>query len=183
MAYFRPLFIGIDQLINTIAGGDPDNTISSRIGYYAEHGPENQKKMWKAFAWITDKTFWPLEGDDHCHIAYHADPGENFDADKNGVGVVVLFILTLPFLILIGVLLYLGWAVGLVKQIQLDRSEAIRQRLFKTSKMLISIKEELVENPLADPALLKSLDSVVERAAEAREEIEKCIMINPETSK
>ncbi|WP_417610279.1 hypothetical protein [Owenweeksia hongkongensis] len=154
MAYFRPLFIGIDQLINTIAGGDPDNTISSRIGYYAENSPPNQIKMWKAFAWITDKTFWPLEGDDHCYIAYHADPGENFDADKNGVGVVVLFILTLPFLILIDAVLYLGRAVSLVKQIQLNRSKAIQQRLFKASKMLISIKEELEVNPLNDPSLL-----------------------------
>jgi len=30
--YFLNLLIAIDQLLNTLAGGDPDETISSRIG-------------------------------------------------------------------------------------------------------------------------------------------------------
>lgn len=30
--YFYNILIGIDQLVNAILGGDPDETISSRLG-------------------------------------------------------------------------------------------------------------------------------------------------------
>jgi hypothetical protein len=30
--YFHNLFLAVDQLINTIIGGDPDETFSSRVG-------------------------------------------------------------------------------------------------------------------------------------------------------
>lgn len=30
--YFRNLLIALDQFVNTLCGGDPDETISSRIG-------------------------------------------------------------------------------------------------------------------------------------------------------
>lgn len=36
--YFWNILITIDQLINTICGGDPDETISSRAGKYARRG-------------------------------------------------------------------------------------------------------------------------------------------------
>jgi len=174
MAYFRPLFIGVDQLINAIAGGNPDNTISSRIGYYATHGAEKQKRFWKALEWITDKTFWPLEGPNHCHIAYHADAGEDFDADKKGVGVFVLSMLTLPFLLLIAIVLWGGWLVGLVKQIKIDRADAIRKRILKTEKMLNSIKKELEEECENDPRLLKSLEATAKKLDETRMQILNC---------
>ncbi|MDP4158147.1 MAG: hypothetical protein Q8911_00075 [Bacillota bacterium] len=36
--YFYNILIGIDQLCNTILGGDPDETISSRMGkHLAKH--------------------------------------------------------------------------------------------------------------------------------------------------
>lgn len=174
MAYFRPLFIGIDQLINAIAGGNPDNTISSRIGYYATHGAENQKKFWKTMEWMTDKTFWPLEGPDHCHIAYHADAGEDFDADDKGVGVFVLCILTLPFLLLIAIVLWGGWLLGIVKQVRVNRSEAIHRRLGKTVKMLQSIKEELEEECENDEILLVGIEKVAQKTEEVKNQIVKC---------
>lgn len=174
MGYFRPLFIGIDQLINAIAGGNPDNTISARIGYYATHGSENQKKFWKAMEWMTDKTFLPLEGPGHCHIAYHADAGEDFDADKKGIGVFMLCILSLPFLILIALVLYLGSWLGLIKQVHVVRSEAIHHRLGKTVKMLQSIKKELEEQCENDPILLVDIEKVAIKVDEARNQILKC---------
>jgi len=30
--YFRNIMVGIDQLVNTLFGGDPDETLSSRMG-------------------------------------------------------------------------------------------------------------------------------------------------------
>lgn len=182
MAYFRPLFIGVDQLLNAIAGGNPDNTISSRIGYYATHGAKNQKRFWKMLEWMTDTTFWPLEGPGHCHIAYHADAGEDFDADKIGVGVFMTFLLSLPFLILIAVVLWGGWLLGLVKQIHLDRAKALSGRLTKTEKMLISIKEELDEQCESDPLITQVLSEVELALTETRNQLETCIQNNGTTS-
>lgn len=36
--YFWNILISIDQLANTLLGGDPDETISSRAGKYARRG-------------------------------------------------------------------------------------------------------------------------------------------------
>lgn len=36
--YFWRVLISIDQLLNTVAGGDPDETLSSRLGKAAEKG-------------------------------------------------------------------------------------------------------------------------------------------------
>lgn len=36
--YIWNLFISVDQLVNTIFGGDPDETISSRIGKWNRDG-------------------------------------------------------------------------------------------------------------------------------------------------
>ncbi|GAB5466965.1 MAG: hypothetical protein Kapaf2KO_24010 [Candidatus Kapaibacteriales bacterium] len=36
MRYLKNLLISFDQLGNTIAGGNPDNTISSRLGHFLE---------------------------------------------------------------------------------------------------------------------------------------------------
>lgn len=175
MAYFRPLFIGVDQLLNAIAGGNPDNTISSRIGYYARHAEGNQQKLWKVLEWITDKTFWPLEGPGHSYLAFRADAGEDFDADKSGVGVFMTFLLSLPFLILIAVVLWGGWLLGVVKQIEINRVEAIRGRLRRTEKMLISITEELEEECESHPSLTSGLDNIEKAFQQAQEQLESCI--------
>ena len=36
MNYLVNFFVSIDQFGNVLAGGNPDNTISSRVGYYTE---------------------------------------------------------------------------------------------------------------------------------------------------
>ena len=36
--YFFNLLIAIDQLLNALMGGDPDETISSRMGKYVQRG-------------------------------------------------------------------------------------------------------------------------------------------------
>lgn len=41
--YFSNFFVAIDQLGNTVAGGNPDNTISARVGYYNEHYYKEKK--------------------------------------------------------------------------------------------------------------------------------------------
>jgi hypothetical protein len=49
MPYWLNVFIAIDQLGNAIAGGNPDNTISGRVGFFASDlHISNIKGYWKA---------------------------------------------------------------------------------------------------------------------------------------
>lgn len=51
MKYAKNILIGIDQLINTICGGNPDETISSRVG-------KRRDKKERFFAGVIDGLFW-----------------------------------------------------------------------------------------------------------------------------
>lgn len=67
--YFWNLLIALDQLGNTICGGDPDETISSRTGKYARKGrgwfPCHLCKILNLFQ------------KDHCIQSIEIDRGEN----------------------------------------------------------------------------------------------------------
>jgi hypothetical protein len=67
--YLFNLLIGIDQFCNTVLGGDPDETISSRVGKYARSGP----------GWIPCQLckFLNLFEKDHCVRSIEEDEGNN----------------------------------------------------------------------------------------------------------
>jgi len=67
LSYFRRLFVAVDQLLNVIFGGDPDETMSSRAGKDARRG--------KVFACILCK-FLDLFEKDHCEKAIERDRGK-----------------------------------------------------------------------------------------------------------
>ena len=62
------ILIGIDQLGNTLAGGDPDETISSRAGKAKKKGRVWAKVLCVALDWVDpghcDDSVDPTEGDD-----------------------------------------------------------------------------------------------------------------------
>lgn len=62
--YFRNLLIGFDQLINTVTGGHPDETLSSRCGRLGHRYPY---KAWKV---LIDAMFYPFQGPNHCVNAH-----------------------------------------------------------------------------------------------------------------
>jgi hypothetical protein len=62
--YIRNVLIGIDQLANTITGGWPDETLSSRCGRLGHRYP------YKAWAVLIDAIFRPFQGPNHCRNAY-----------------------------------------------------------------------------------------------------------------
>lgn len=67
--YFWNILISIDQLANTILGGDPDETISSRVGKL------KHKRWWaKGISWVLDK----IDKD-------HTDKTQEADEGKDGV--------------------------------------------------------------------------------------------------
>lgn len=61
--YFWNILIGIDQLANTLIGGDPDETISSRCG----------KRNWKPCRWLC-RVLHKLDPE-HCEKSIEADEG------------------------------------------------------------------------------------------------------------
>jgi len=77
MAYWLNILLAIDQLGNAIADGNPDNTISARVGYFASNEHESKiKPYWKALERIIDFTFEPIQGPGHCHNAWLAEADE-----------------------------------------------------------------------------------------------------------
>ncbi len=71
------VLVAIDQLGNAIAGGNPDSTISARVGYFSERANRG-KGYWKALESIIDFAFFPIDGPRHCYQAWQADKDEHF---------------------------------------------------------------------------------------------------------
>lgn len=69
--YVFNLLIAIDQLGNTLIGGYPDETISSRAGKGALRG----SVFWTCVAAMIDFLFLPFERD-HCRKSIEHDEGD-----------------------------------------------------------------------------------------------------------
>ena len=109
MSYFKNVLVSLDQLGNTLCGGNPDNTISARVGYFSQTTRHAGKYFWKGLEKIVNFTFWPVDGPGHCRQAFEADPQEAFN-DNNGdffrvLISVVIVIMCLP----ISIILYTVW--------------------------------------------------------------------------
>ena len=74
MNWILNVLVSIDQLGNAIAGGNPDATISARVGYFSETGDCSFRQYWELLRRIIDFTFYPIDGPNHCVNAYLADP-------------------------------------------------------------------------------------------------------------
>ena len=66
--YFGNIFISVSQLFNAILGGDPDETMSSRIGKGARKGNK--------FCIFLSRVLDIFEND-HCKEAIEEDEGKN----------------------------------------------------------------------------------------------------------
>lgn len=68
--YRYGLWISTDQLVNAIHGGNPDVTVSSKVGYMAEQG----SKTAKAMAVVIDFLFKvAVNQDNHCAVSIERD--------------------------------------------------------------------------------------------------------------
>jgi hypothetical protein len=68
--YRYKLWIAQDQLVNAIHNGNPDITVSSRIGWMAERG----SKTAAAMASVVDWLFYIAIGQkDHCKVSIERD--------------------------------------------------------------------------------------------------------------
>ena len=62
--YIQNLLVSVDQLINTVMLGDPDETISSRAG-----------RVFPDTWWSNFIDFWMFWQSNHCHKAIEEDEG------------------------------------------------------------------------------------------------------------
>ena len=162
MGFLGNFFVSIDQLGNVIAGGNPDNTISSRVGFYNKHNNVGEKApfQWIIFEKIINFTFYPIDGEDHCHEAFHNDAGEEFDNDTNNILVAILAtIIIIPSCVLIALVLYFLYLFGIVSPKYIDRNKNIKKRLKLAQAKLEGTIHELnehkvkVDNELKEDAL------------------------------
>jgi hypothetical protein len=77
LPYWLNVLVAIDQLGNAIADGNPDNTISARVGYFASNAHKSEIKVyWKTLEKIIDFGFKPIQGPGHCYSAWLAEADE-----------------------------------------------------------------------------------------------------------
>ena len=69
--YFWNILVGIDQLGNAITGGDPDETISSRLGKVVVKKAETSNIAWIVCYLLS------LVDSDHCQEAIEPDEGKD----------------------------------------------------------------------------------------------------------
>ncbi len=158
MRYLGNLFVSIDQLGNVLAGGNPDNTISSRVGYYTRHfESERIPWQWRFFEKIIDFTFYPIDGKNHCHEAFHNDAGEIFDKETSDIMVAVLAIIIIPSCAVIALLLYILYLFRIVSPRNIDRNKNIKKRLRIAEAKLNGTLHELNEHPVDVDEELKTI--------------------------
>lgn len=148
--YTSHLFVSIDQLGNALAGGNADNTISARVGFYTNHHYDKGKEPWY-WCWfekIIDTTFYPVDGPNHCHEAYHNDAGEIFDNRVTNFFVALAAIIIIPSCVMIAFVLYLLSALRIVRRKTIERDKNLEKRLSSCSRLLKSTQQEIDEHGL-----------------------------------
>jgi hypothetical protein len=78
MGWINGVLVGIDQLGNAIAGGNPDATVSARVGYFSQLEECRFQWYWRLLEWVIDTTFYSIDGPRHCYQAFRADQDERF---------------------------------------------------------------------------------------------------------
>lgn len=99
------VLVAFDQLGNALADGNPDATISARVGYHSITVKGRTRYYWKLMERIINFSFYPVDGKDHCLKSYCADVDEKFMLGSD-VARVFLSFLIIPFSLVIALLLY-----------------------------------------------------------------------------
>ena len=108
------VLIAFDQFGNAVGGGNPDSTISARVGHFAddEFRPTSRSKRayWKTLEWIIDLAFEPIDGKKHCYKAAKADIHGRYVRGND----VTQFILSMIILIVCPLIAIVLWPLSLV---------------------------------------------------------------------
>ncbi len=94
----------LSQLGNALANGNPDVSISARIGQ-----KRGSNWYWRFATNLVDFTFYPLEGKGHCDRAWNRETKEIYLTQGHWLSFVVLTALFTTFCIL---LIPVTWTIG-----------------------------------------------------------------------
>lgn len=74
--YIWNVVVAVDQLFNALTGGDPDETLSSRLGK-AERGDFGRcvQICLSPIVFLVNLMFWPFQGWGHCKNNIEEDEG------------------------------------------------------------------------------------------------------------
>ena len=72
--YTYNIWIAQDQLVNVIHLGNPDVTVSSKVGYMSEQGSKTARAMERVIDWL----FYVATGqENHCFVSIERDEKHN----------------------------------------------------------------------------------------------------------
>lgn len=112
-SYIGRVANGISQLGNALSGGNPDVSVSARIGYM---NTVKSNWFWQWCMRVVDFTFYPIDGEGHCIGAYNADKDEDMKIGQGWIpGLVIMTILMLLFCSLISPFTWLYELVKMTK--------------------------------------------------------------------
>ncbi|OJJ17041.1 hypothetical protein BKI52_30465 [marine bacterium AO1-C] len=182
--YLFNLLLSADQFGNAVTGGDPDNTISAKVGYYCYHRTPNESApwQWRVFRAIIDAAFYPVDGPAHCHQAYHSDPGENFENQASNITLVLIALIIIPFCFIITIILGILWFFFLVQpktDREQERPQKVQKRLDIAQRKLKGIMQELGEIEDSKKGKYVEVISTIAQAKKTIEEAKDKLAVQP----
>lgn len=109
----KNIFLWIDKRFNWLAGGNIENTISGRLGYYANNSNTSVRWYWWIMQFIVDLTFYPLDGHHHCLDSWIRDETKgDYKPTKYAVFFFILSILTVSSCLILILPFYLLLILG-----------------------------------------------------------------------
>ncbi len=177
MGYGMNILISIDQLGNTLSGGNPDSTISARVGYFSKHPEKTQLKLyWKSLEKLINFSFKPLDGPNHCHQAYDKEGGKAYvKSGQDWMRFILSFIIIASCL---GIIIPLVYPITFIFQIKPkpDKINVIlKSRLIASRRELISVANLIERNDIKDNHNLALTHSVLDVAIEVKNKIENLV--------
>jgi len=104
LSYIRNVLIAIDQLGNALTAGDPDATISGRVGFHAERAKGSQRLFWRLLEQVIDWAFLPVDGPNHCAKTADLERLKLTHRPGNDLARAALSLVVIPCCLVIGVL-------------------------------------------------------------------------------
>lgn len=170
MSYIYDIFVSIDQFGNTLAGGNPDNSISARVGYFSKHAHSNfSKGYWRNLARLIDFTFWPVDGKDHCHRAYHSNAGHEFPKKWKRWVLFILSILVGASCFVLFVPFWLFWIPRIFIPFKDNRILDLNSGLKGTERKLAGVQLLLEEHQMSNADSEEIAKRVIAKSKEVHE--------------
>lgn len=113
---FRQLLLNIDRLGNAFCAGYYKFTVSARIGYFAKYRTND---YWLLLQWVVNSTFYPIDGKNHCLMAYAWEKGYiklNEDKDYRRGNDIALAMLSVVVFASCLILAPVIWLISLIEK-------------------------------------------------------------------